>query len=212
MTVLPPRGLYAITPAALCIAPDRLFAAVRAVLRGGVVLLQYRDKHNPPGRRRELAAELLGLCRSAGVPLIINDDVQLAADLGADGVHLGQGDTRLDEARLRLGPAALIGITCHDSLDRAQRAEDGGADYVAFGAVYPSRTKPEAPVIAMDRLRAHVARLRLPVCAIGGIDSARAGAVIATGVRYVAAIEGVFGGDDVEAAARAYARQFPAPD
>ena len=204
MTPLPPSGLYAITSEALCREPDRLLTSVQAALRGGAALLQYRDKHNPPAQRRLLAARLLDLCRASGVPLLINDDPALAAALGADGVHLGQGDASLAEARALLGPRALIGITCGASLERALAAEQGGASYVAFGAVYPSRTKPEAPVLGLPQLGALVSQLRVPVCAIGGINAVRAAEVFATGVRYVAAIDGVFGASDPEAAARAY--------
>lgn len=209
MTPLPPQGLYAITSADLCRAPERLLPAVQAALRGGVAVMQYRDKQNPPRQRRQLATALLAACRVAGVPLLINDDLALAFALRADGVHLGQGDASLSEARALLGPRAVIGITCHSSLERAQEAERRGASYVAFGAVYPSVSKPEAPVIGLAQLRTNVARLGLPVCAIGGIDAARAGEVLATGVQYLAAIDGVFGGGDPEAAARAYARRFP---
>lgn len=208
MTPLPARGLYAITSESLCREPDRLLPAVQAALRGGVAILQYRDKLNPPARRRQLAADLLAACRASAVPLLINDDLDLAAALAADGVHLGQGDASLAEARAVLGPSALVGITCQASLERAQAAARGGASYVAFGAVYPSRTKPKAAVIGLSQLRSHVARLDLPVCAIGGIDAVRAGEVLDTGVRFIAAVEGVFGSDDPEAAARAYMRQF----
>ena len=137
-----PRGLYGITAEADCADAGRLLAAGQAALAGGLRLLQYRDKHNPPERRAELGAGLLALCRAAGVPLIVNDDIDLAARLGADGVHLGLSDGSLAEARARLGPRAIIGITCADSLERARAAAAGGASYVAFGAFFPSRTKP----------------------------------------------------------------------
>ena len=212
MTPLPRHGLYAITSAALCREPARLVPAVEAALRGGVAILQYRDKHSPPALRRRLAAQLLDVCRAARVPLLINDDLDLAAALGADGVHLGQTDASLVAARAVLAPQAVIGVTCHGSLERALEAERNGASYVAFGAVYPSRTKPGAPVIGLSPLREHAARLQLPVCAIGGIGAEHAGDVLATGVRYLAAIEGVFGGADPEGAARAYARHFPVAD
>jgi thiamine-phosphate pyrophosphorylase len=203
-----PRGLYGITAEADCADAERLLAAAAAALAGGLRLLQYRDKRNSPARRAELGAGLLKLCRAVGVSLIVNDDIDLAASLGADGVHLGLSDGSLAEARTRLGPEAIIGITCADSLERARAAAAGGASYVAFGAFFPSRTKPKAPPMTLERLRLARAELRLPICAIGGITPERAPALVAAGADYVAAIEGLFGAADIRAAARAYAAAF----
>ncbi|ROH88718.1 thiamine phosphate synthase [Stagnimonas aquatica] len=203
-----PRGLYGITAEADCGDAERLLAAVTAALAGGLRLLQYRDKRNPPEQRAALGAALLARCRAAGVPLIVNDDIELAAILGADGVHLGLSDGSLAEARARLGPEAIIGITCADSLERARAAAAGGASYVAFGAFFPSRTKPNAPPMTLERLRQARAELHLPICAIGGISPERAPPLVAAGADYVAAIEGLFGAADIRAAARAYAAAF----
>jgi thiamine-phosphate pyrophosphorylase len=202
------RGLYAVTPAALCRQPPRLGAAVAAALTGGARLIQYRDKDGDAAAREALARELLVLCRARGARLIVNDDVALAAKVGADGVHLGQADVPLREARRRLGDAALIGVSCGNRLDRAVAAQEGGASYVAFGRFFPSRTKPEAPPAELALLREARAALRLPLCAIGGITPANAAAVIGAGADLVAAVDGVFGALDVTAAARAYARLF----
>lgn len=202
------RGLYAITSEALCRQPARLLADVEAALRGGAGLIQYRDKWNPPARREELAAALLALCRARDVPLIVNDDARLAARIGADGVHLGAGDGPLAEARRLLGACALIGITCSNSLERARAAASGGADYLAFGRYFPSLTKPDAPPATLDLLRSARSELQLPVCAIGGITPANAPQVIAAGADMVAAVEGVFGASDVQAAAKSYASLF----
>ncbi|TAJ51887.1 MAG: thiamine phosphate synthase [Nevskiaceae bacterium] len=203
-----PRGLYGITAEADCADAERLLTAVRVALAGGMRLLQYRDKRSSPERRAELGAQLLAQCRAAGVPLIINDDIELAARLGADGVHLGLSDGSLAEARARLGSQAIIGITCADSLERARAAADGGASYVAFGAFFPSRTKPNAPPMTLERLRQARSDLRLPICAIGGITPERAPTLVAAGADYVAAIEGLFGAADITVAARAYAAAF----
>jgi thiamine-phosphate pyrophosphorylase len=201
------RGLYAVTPASLCREPARLYTAVEAVLSGGAVLLQYRDKLNDASTRRHIAGELQRLCAHAGVPLVINDDLDLAAELGT-GVHLGLNDAPLAEARRRLPGDAVIGVTCGDSLSRAQTAEHGGAGYAGFGRFFASRTKPDAPSAPLVRLTEARRQLSLPICAIGGITPDNAAAVIGAGADLVAAVEGVFGADDVESAARAISRLF----
>jgi thiamine-phosphate pyrophosphorylase len=207
------RGVYAITPEHLVRNPQRLLPAVGAALSGGIALLQYRDKWNTPPQREALARELLALCRSQGVPLIINDDAALAARIGADGVHLGASDGGLRAARALLGPQAVIGATCGNSLKRAQAAVLDGADYVAFGRFFASRSKPDAPPADLDTLRAARAALPVPVCAIGGVTPLNAPALIGAGADLIAAIGGVFGhvddaAHDVETAARAYNRCF----
>ncbi len=207
----PLRGLYAITPVELCAAPARLLAAVAAVLRGGAVLVQLRDKHSTPQARRANAHALAALCRDHGARLIVNDDVVLALDCGAAGVHLGAADPPLVQARATLGPTAILGATCGPSLERARAAVAVGADYVAFGRFFPSRTKPDAPQAPPDLLRRARGEIRVPVCAIGGITPRNAAPLIADGADLIAAMEGVFGNGEpaaVEAAARAYARLF----
>jgi thiamine-phosphate pyrophosphorylase len=210
VTAAPLRGLYAVTSAELCRQPPRLAAAVAAALTGGARLIQYRDKAGDAATREAMARELLGLCRARDARLIVNDDVELAARIGADGVHLGATDAPLREARRRLGPAALIGVSCANRLERAVAAQDDGASYVAFGRFFPSRTKPEAPQAQLTLLQRARGVLRVPICAIGGITPDNANLVIAAGADLVAAVDGVFGARDVAAAARAYARQFAA--
>ena len=201
------RGLYAITSEALCASEIGLLAGVAAALRGGVVMLQYRDKWNTPEVRCRYAEGLLKICREQAVPLIINDDVELAAQVGADGVHLGRSDAPWLDARQWLGPKALIGVTCGSDLERAAQAAAQGAAYVAFGRIYPSRTKPQAPPASVEILGQ--ARALLPpdcgICAIGGITPQNARPLFSNGANLVAAVEGVFGAEDIEAAARAYA-------
>lgn len=211
MTSAPLRGLYAVTSAELCRQPPRLAAAVAAALTGGASLIQYRDKENPAATRESVARELLVLCRARGARLIINDDVTLAARIGADGVHLGAADAPLAEARRRLAGSALIGVSCANRLERALTAQRAGADYVAFGRFFPSRTKPEAPQAELSLLREARGVLHIPICAIGGITPAEAPAVIEAGADVVAAVDGVFSAIDVTAAARAYARLFREP-
>ncbi len=205
------RGLYAITSEAVCRDHRALPEAVRAALRGGAVLVQYRDKWNPPARRLALARELVVLCREAGAKLVINDDPQLAMDSGADGVHLGASDARLGAARTQLGPRALIGVTCGNRIDRALEAQDGGASYVSFGRFFESRTKPEAPPASPELLQGIGGRIHLPICVIGGLTPENAAPLVADGASLVAAVGGVFGATDIEAAARRYSALFGPP-
>jgi thiamine-phosphate pyrophosphorylase len=217
--VLPLRGLYAITSAALCAEPQRLLAGVAAALQGGARVIQYRDKHSiSPAQRERNVAALLQLCRESQARLIINDDVELAARIGADGVHLGAADPPLALARARLGHDALIGASCGPSLQRGIDAVANGANYLAFGRFFASNTKPDAPQAALELLvqaRAHFNHLRIPICAIGGVTPATAVGLIAAGADLVAAVEGVFGDlrpGAITAAARAYAELFESPD
>ena len=200
---LPPRGLYAITDGP---RPD-LHAAVERALEGGATIVQYRDKTGDGERRRVESADLLALCRRFGVPLIINDDVELAAIIRADGVHLGEHDGDIDAARTRLGATAVIGVSCYDSLDRARQLAAAGADYLAFGAFFPSPTKPLARHARTDLLR-DARALGLPLVAIGGITPDNAQPLIEAGADFVAAISGVFATADPRAAARRYANLF----
>jgi thiamine-phosphate pyrophosphorylase len=199
----PRGGLYAITDGPRADLP----AAVEAALRGGAVVLQYRDKSGDAARRRGEAAALLHLCRQSGVPLVINDDVELAATVGAAGVHLGEDDAAVAAARARLGPDAVIGVSCYDSLERARAAAAAGADYLAFGAFFASPTKPQARTAGVELLRAARA-FGLPLVAIGGITPDNAQPLIDAGADFVAAISGVFGAADPAAAARRYANLF----
>lgn len=209
MTATPKlRGLYAITSEAIVADQTRLLDAASAALRGGAVLLQYRDKWNPRAVRLRLARHLATLCGDAGAKLIVNDDAALAAECGAHGVHLGADDGDIAAARTLLGTEALIGATCGNSLERAARAVQAGADYVAFGRFFPSRTKPQAPPAELATLRGARASLHVPVCAIGGVTPENAPQLIDAGADLIAAIDGVFGASDSESAARAYARLF----
>ncbi|MGH8540639.1 MAG: thiamine phosphate synthase [Stenotrophobium sp.] len=202
------RGLYAVTSESVCRSPETLLAAVAAALAGDAALIQYRDKRNDAAARARNAQALLGLCREHGALLIINDDVELAYAIGADGVHIGAADAPLAQARARLGAAAIIGVSCANSLPRALAAQAGGADYAAFGRFFPSRTKPDAPPATLELLAQARPQLRIPICAIGGVTPDNAAPLIATGADMIAAVEGVFGAEDIEAAARAYVRLF----
>lgn len=202
------RGLYAITPTSLCLDPARLLNATESALRGGARLIQYRDKTRDDARRLSSACALRALCERYGARLIVNDDVDLALRADAHGVHLGLDDLPLGDARARLGPARLIGITCQDSPARARAAGEGGADYVALGAFFVSRTKPDARQATVELLRAVRIETSLPICAIGGITPDNGAPLVEAGADLIAAVEGVFGAADIEHAARAYARLF----
>lgn len=201
----PARGLYAITPDERDTA--RLLARVRAVVDAGACWLQYRNKTADDRLRREQASALLPLCRAAGVPLIVNDDWRLAAAIGADGAHLGEDDGEIGEARAALGSDALLGASCYDSLERARDAVTRGANYVAFGAFFPSPTKPHARRACPTLLQASAA-LGMPRVAIGGITPDNGRALVAAGADLLAVISGVFDAPDPAAAARAYRRCF----
>jgi thiamine-phosphate pyrophosphorylase len=197
------RGLYAITDGP---RPDLLEAARAAVL-GGARVLQYRDKTSDATRRLQEARALAHLCAEFDVPLIVNDDVELARASGAAGVHLGEGDVGVTEAREQLGAQAVIGVSCYDSLQRAREAAGAGADYLAFGAFFPSPTKPGARRATPELLR-EAKGLGSPLVAIGGITSDNGGPLVAAGADYLAAISAVFGTRDIRAAARSYTKLF----
>jgi thiamine-phosphate pyrophosphorylase len=167
-----------------------------------VAVLQYRDKSEDLLRRQREAELLAGLCRRHGALFIVNDDVELALHSGAAGVHLGRDDGAVAHARERLGSQAVIGVSCYDSLQRAAQLAAEGADYLAFGAVYGSVTKPQASRVTLDTLAAARRRFDHPLVAIGGIDVDNAAPVAATGVDALAVIQGVHGADDPVAAVR----------
>jgi thiamine-phosphate pyrophosphorylase len=202
-----PRGLYAVTDSQLISAEDLTHRVAQAIA-GGAVMVQYRDKHKPRDVRQREAAALQAMCRERGVPLIINDDIELAATVGAAGVHLGREDASLAQARERLGPGALIGVSCYNRFERARAAAAAGASYVAFGRFFPSATKPEAVQAGETLLEQARAQLDLAVVAIGGITPNNAAGLVAAGADLLAVIHGVFGQPDVEAAARRYAALF----
>lgn len=181
---------------------------VGAAIAGGARIVQYRNKVASPEVQANEANELMDLCRARGVLFLVNDDVDLAQAVGADGVHLGQGDTDLALARAQLGPQRIIGVTCHDKLTLAHRAQTGSANYVAFGRFFPSLTKPEAPPADMGILRQAKAELRIPVVAIGGITPSNATALLDAGADMLAVIHGVFGADNIASAADEYAHLF----
>ena len=201
----PLRGLYLLTPDEAVTA--RLVERVLPALDAGAAMLQYRNKRVDRTLRREQALALQPHCRRLGIPLIINDDWQLAFDIQADGVHLGESDGDPRAVRACLPASAIIGVSCYDSLDRAAAAAAAGASYLAFGAMFASGTKPLARSASLDLL-SQAERFGLPRVAIGGITPDNAGSVIAAGAELIAVIGGVFDASDPALAVRHYLKCF----
>ena len=199
----PPRGLYAITNG----PRDDLLAAARAALEGGAVILQYRDKTRDDSRQLREARALADLCTEFRVPLIINDNVELALVSGASGVHLGEDDPAISDARSALGNSAIIGVSCYDSLQRAADAAAAGANYLAFGAFFPTATKTVTRH-ATPRLLREARQFGLPLVAIGGITADNGRALIDAGVDCLAAISALFDAPDILSRARRFAALF----
>ncbi len=199
------RGLYAITPA---LEGEALLARVRSALEGAGpgCVLQYRGKTSDASQRLQDARALAALCRMHGATYIVNDDLELALAVNADGLHLGREDGEPAAARARLG-ARLLGVSCYDSLERARAAVAAGADYVAFGSVFSSSTKPGA-VRAPLALFAAARPLGVPLVAIGGITLENAPQLLAAGVDCVAVISDLFEARDISSRARAFTRLF----
>ena len=201
------RGIYAITDA--CLLPDdtQLQEAVESAMRGGLKLLQFRDKTADASKALRQARLLTDLCIRYDCQLIINDDPELAKACNAAGVHLGQSDTNLGHARDLLGKKAIIGSTCHNSLELAMAAARSGANYLAFGRFYSSSTKPEAPAASLEIFK-QVAKLNLPTVAIGGSTAERAPMLAQAGVDMIAAAAGIFSQPCPETAVRNFRKAF----
>jgi thiamine-phosphate pyrophosphorylase len=200
------RGLYAITPE----TPDgtRLLADVEAALVGGCRLVQYRDKTSAAPERVARAQALRRLTLAHNARLVINDDMALTFLVKADGVHLGREDGNLAAARAILGPTRLLGASCYADFSAAQQAATAGVDYVAFGAVHPSPTKPNATSAAVDLFFQAKTALAAASCAIGGITLNNAPALIAAGADLLAVITDLFSAPDIAARAAAYQHLF----
>ena len=200
------HGVYAITDPVFC--GEYLINNVQAAIDGGIRILQYRNKQESHDVQHEEETRLLALCRQHNVLFIINDDVELAADIDADGVHLGQKDRALIEAREHLGKNKIIGISCNNRFDYALAAQQEGADYIAFGRFFSSMTKPQAPQAKVDLLQRAKSELHVPVVAIGGITPDNGRQLIEAGADMLAVIHGIFGQADVRLAAQRYTELF----
>jgi len=200
------HGLYAVTPDEA--DTGALLDKAARALRGGAAVLQYRNKTASAALKRQQAAGLSALCRAHEAIFIVNDDVELALEVDAHGVHLGGEDGDLAAARRRIGPGKLLGASCYSRMELAFAARAAGADHVAFGAAFASPTKPAAVHAPLDLYRRAAAEIALPIVAIGGITLGNAGTLIAAGVDAVAVITDLFGAPDIEQRAKAIASLF----
>lgn len=200
------KGLYLVTPdsddtAMLC-------HTVESALHGGVVMVQYRHKLATPALRKEQASALLAICRKANVPFLINDHLELVMALDADGIHVGQHDDAVMQVRHMMGKEKIIGASCYNQLQLAHQAQKDGADYVAFGACYPSSTKPNAPRATADLFTTAKKSLSIPLVAIGGITLANANDMLAAGADMLAVITDIFHAGDIQSHCLKYKALF----
>lgn len=199
-------GVYAVTPNDLDTA--RLCKNVESALRGGVTLIQYRNKVADVGMRLMQASALLALCRSFNVPLVINDHLDLCAQIDADGLHLGATDCDLGAARRLLGKEKIIGASCYNQLDLAQKAERSGASYVAFGDCFSSETKPSAVNVPLSVFIEAKQKVNLPIVAIGGIKLDNALQVIEAGATSIALVGGLFNAKNIQETSQQFSNFF----
>jgi len=201
------QGLYVLTDENL-IAPEQLSNAVKQAIEGGCRVLQYRDKHSPTALRLQQAKQLSSLCKNENVAFIINDDIGLALEVDADGVHVGKHDASIESVRKKLGHNKIIGVSCYNNFKLAKFAQQQGADYVAFGSFYPSTIKPEAVMADRNLLERARQELSIPCVAIGGINQRNAAALIAAGADMIAVVSAVFEGDNIVHKTRSLSELF----
>ena len=200
------RGLYAITPDNTNTA--NLLAMTEQVLTGGATIVQYRNKIADAALRQEQAYLLARICKKHQAVFIINDHVDLALAVDADGVHLGQYDGRISDARNKLGDERIIGVSCYNQLNLAIDASQQGVDYVAFGAFFASSTKPDAVTVSTDLLCKAKQKLLVPIVTIGGITLTNAATLIDQGGDAIAVSNALFGAQDIQLTARAFSQLF----
>ncbi|PSJ18718.1 thiamine phosphate synthase [Nitrosomonas supralitoralis] len=200
------RGLYAITPDSQ--NTNDLLDGTQQALTGGAQVIQYRNKSADKVLRKEQAGLLLQLCRQHEIPLIINDHIELAIEIGADGVHVGRDDISISTARKLLPPGKIIGASCYNNLESALEAEKQGADYVAFGAFYPSTTKPDAIPVSINLVNQARQIITKPIVGIGGIRLINAAVVIQNGCDAIAVCGDLFQAENIKVRAAQYARLF----
>ncbi|MGH8246104.1 MAG: thiamine phosphate synthase [Gammaproteobacteria bacterium] len=203
-------GMYAITDCAALQTPE-LLARTDRILAAGIAALQYRNKTASFDEKLIEASAIRSLCVKHGTPLIINDDVDLALAVCADGVHLGIGDLNCADARARLGDDAIIGISCYDDLESAVNAQKSGADYVAFGAFFPTTTKAPRATADLDLLRRARPILNVPVAAIGGITPENAAPLLSAGADILAVVRSLYGSADPADVVLRFNRLFQHP-
>ena len=200
------KGLYAITPDMADL--NTLVHKTQLVIEGGAFMVQYRSKIQDRAVKMQQCAAILRLCREYDVPCIVNDDVEMCRILEADGVHLGENDDNIAEVRRILGEDAIIGSSCYDQLDRAKQAQKEGATYVAFGAMFPTPTKPNAPRATLELLREAKSEIEIPIVAIGGITVNNAHDVIEAGVDAIAVITSLYESNSIKETAETFLKMF----
>ena len=200
------KGLYAITPDMA--DSNSLLQKTQLAIEGGAFMVQYRSKIQDRDVKMQQCAAILRLCREYEIPCIVNDDVGMCRILEADGVHLGEKDDNIAEVRRILGEDAIIGSSCYDQLNRANEAQKEGASYVAFGAMYPTSTKPNAPRASLALLREAKSEIQIPIVAIGGITMNNAHDVIETGIDAIAVINSLYESNSIKETAETFSHMF----
>ena len=201
------QGLYAITDEHL-IAPEKFEQSIEQALKGGARIIQYRDKSGNAVKRLQQAKQLKNLCHRYNALCLINDDIDLCLSVAADGVHLGKEDGDITQARKRLGDNAIIGASCYGQISLAKQAESKGADYVAFGAIFASLTKPLAKTVGVDILQQAKSQIDIPICAIGGIETDNAKQTIESGADMLAVISSLFAQKNIVRTAEQFSQHF----
>jgi thiamine-phosphate pyrophosphorylase len=197
------KGLYAIADSSI-LSDEEFLEKVEIVLKNGAALLQYRDKSGI----FKHAVEIKKLCNQYNIPLIINDNLQLAKQLDADGVHLGKDDDDLKSARKFLGNEKIIGVSCYNDLNRAFEMQTQGVTYIAFGAFFSSNTKPLAVKADLELLKEAKSKLSIPIVCIGGITLENADQLISNGADYIAVIQGLFKANDLAKTTQQFFKKF----
>jgi len=200
------KGLYAITPDSADL--NTLIQKTKSAIEGGAFMVQYRSKIQDRDVKMQQCAAILRLCREYEIPCIVNDDVEMCRVLEADGVHLGEKDDNIAEVRHILGEDAIIGSSCYDQLDRAKSAQKEGASYVAFGAMFATSTKPNAPRASLALLKEAKREIQIPIVAIGGITVNNAHDVIKTGIDAIAVINSLYEAKSIKETAETFVKMF----
>jgi len=200
------KGLYAITPDLADL--NTLIQKTKLAIEGGAFMVQYRSKIHDRDVKMQQCAAILRICREYDIPCIVNDDVEMCRILEADGVHLGENDDNIAEVRRILGEDSIIGSSCYDQLNRAKQAQKEGASYIAFGAVFPTPTKPNAPRATLELLREAKSEIQIPIVAIGGITMNNAHDVIETGIDAIAVITSLYESNSIKETAETFSQMF----
>ena len=200
------KGLYAITPDSADL--NTLIQKTQLAIEGGAFMVQYRSKIQDRDVKMQQCAAILRLCRDYKIPCIVNDEVDMCRILEADGVHLGEKDDNIAEVRRILGEDAIIGSSCYDQLNRAKQAQKEGASYVAFGAMFETSAKPNAPRATLELLREAKSQIQIPIVAIGGITVNNAHDVIKTGIDAIAVITSLYDAKTIKETAETFVKMF----